>query len=102
PVGHPTASAPAQSTSKTTDTTTAPVQQDLGLITVEATPRQAEQLAHAMNSGGTITLTLNPPDFDVKDFKTPTEIVEAYNLFDQDLTYLHEVQHQVAAANSGK
>jgi hypothetical protein len=75
----------------------------MGLITVEATPRQAEQLAHAMNFGGTITISLNPPDFNVKDFKTPQEIVEAYNLFDQELPLLHQVQGQLeAAARSGK
>jgi len=104
-VGHTTASTPsAQPTgSKTTDTTAAPTQQDMGLITVEATPRQAEQLAHAMNFGGTITISLNPPDFNVKDFKTPQEIVEAYNLFDQELPLLHQVQGQLeAAARSGK
>jgi len=56
-----------------------------------------------MNFGGTITISLNPPDFNVKDFKTPQEIVEAYNLFDQELPLLHQVQGQLeAAARSGK
>jgi len=82
---------------ETTETTAAPVEQDLGLITVEATPRQAEQLAHAMNFGGIITLSLNPTDFDAKGFSTPQEIVEAINLFDQELSLYKDVQAQLAA-----
>jgi pilus assembly protein CpaB len=82
--------------SHTTDTTAAPTTTQKGLITVEVTPRQAEQIAQSM-AAGTITLTLNPPDFDAKDFKTPSEIVDAYNLFDQDLTYLHSLQGQIQA-----
>jgi pilus assembly protein CpaB len=100
-VGTTTTSTPASSNGNTTDTTAAPVQQQQGLITVEVTPRQAEQIAHAMNVG-TITLTLNPPDFDAKDFKTPQEIVEAYNLFDQQLTVLDQVEQQVASAQSAR
>jgi pilus assembly protein CpaB len=99
-VGTTTTSTPsANNDNGTTDTTAAPVQQQQGLITVEVTPRQAEQIAHAMNVG-TMTLTLNPPDFDAKDFKTPQEIVEAYNLFDQPLTVLDQVQQQVEAAQA--
>jgi pilus assembly protein CpaB len=97
-VGRTTASTPtpAPNTDGTTATTAAPEQQDVGLITVEATPRQAEQLAHAMNlQGGTITLTLNPPNFDGKGFQTPAEIVEAANLFDQDLATLRQVQDSI-------
>jgi hypothetical protein len=52
---------------------------------------------------GTISLTLNPPDFDVKDFKTPDEIVQAYNLFDQPLRYLDSLKGQIEAEqNAGK
>jgi Flp pilus assembly protein CpaB len=96
-VGRTTAStqtaAPQSTDGEPTESTTAPVvEQDLGLITVEATPRQAEQLAHAMNYGGVITLTLNPTDFDAKGFTTPEEIVDTYNLFDQDLAYLNRMQ----------
>jgi pilus assembly protein CpaB len=102
-VGTTTASAkPAASSTDggTTQATQAPTVEK-GLITVEATPRQAEQIAAAMN-GGTIMLTLNPPSFDVKDFKTPQEIVEAYNLFDQPLTYLDTVERQVEAAQAAQ
>jgi pilus assembly protein CpaB len=94
------ASKPAATTDGTTQATQAPTVEK-GLITVEATPRQAEQIATAMN-GGTIMLTLNPPSFDVKDFKTPQEIVEAYNLFDQPLTYLDTVERQVEAAQAAQ
>jgi pilus assembly protein CpaB len=85
----------------TPDATAAPVAIEQGLITVEATPRQAAQIAHAMNAG-TIMLTLNPPDFDAADFKTPQEIVEATNLFDQPLGYLESVMQQVRDANGGE
>jgi hypothetical protein len=47
---------------------------------------------------GVITVTLNPPNFDVKDFQTPQEIVEATNLFDQELQHLAAVQGQLAAS----
>jgi pilus assembly protein CpaB len=91
------ATTPNNTNGSTPDTT--PVASEHGLITVEATPRQALQISHAMNMG-TIMLSLNPPDFDVKDFKTPQEIVEAYNLFDQPLTFLGSVQQQIAAAQA--
>jgi pilus assembly protein CpaB len=62
----------------------------VGLITFEVTPRQAEQIAHATFSG-TIYLSLNAPGFDVSEFTTPEEIVEMVNLFDQPMTKLDEV-----------
>jgi pilus assembly protein CpaB len=96
-VGTTTASTPAAGSTAngTTATTAAPVQQ--GLITVEATPRQAEQITQAM-ANGQIMLTLNPPNFDAANFKTPAEIVDAYNLFDQPLQELASVQAQIDAA----
>jgi pilus assembly protein CpaB len=96
-VGSTTASA-GQSNGNGTTASTQATNQQQGLITVQVTPRQAEQVAHAMNYGGSITLTLNPPNFDPKDFKTPTEIVETYNLFDQPLSYLDSIASQVNAA----
>jgi pilus assembly protein CpaB len=96
-VGNTTASAnqsQPQGTNGATATTQAPAQSS-GIITVEVNPRQAEQIAHAENDGGTMTLTLNPPNFNAKDFKTPQEIVETYNLFDQPLTYAATVAQQV-------
>lgn len=100
-VGTTTVSAQPATNPDGTTATTQPQATEQGLITVEATPRQAEQIAHAMNVG-TIAITLNPPDFDAKDFKTPQEIVEAMNLFDQQLTYLGQVQAQVSAAQNNK
>jgi pilus assembly protein CpaB len=97
-VGNTTAGATqAPATNGTTPTTQAPAQ-NTGIITVEVSPRQAEQIAHAENIGGTMTLTLNPPSFAAKDFKTPQEIVETYNLFDQPLTYADSVAQQVNKA----
>ena len=49
------------------------------------TPRQAEQIVQATTIG-TVYLSLNPPGFNTRQFKTPEEIVEAINLFDQPLT----------------
>jgi pilus assembly protein CpaB len=98
-VGTTTVSSAAPANPDGTTESTQPANTETGLITVEATPRQAEQIAHAMNVG-TIALSLNPPDFDVKDFKTPQEIVEATNLFDQPLTYLDQVREQVRSATA--
>ncbi len=100
-VGSTTAGTTApQPTNGTTDTTAAPAAQQ-GLITVEATPRQAEQIAHAMNLG-TIMLSLNPPNFDPTNFKSPAEVVEAFNLFDQPLTFLQQVEQQINNAKPSK
>jgi pilus assembly protein CpaB len=97
-VGTTTTSTPAANTNNgTTATTAAPQDQQQGLITVEVTPRQAEQIAQAA-AAGQITLTLNPPNFDSAGFKTPQEIVEATNLFDQQLSQLSQVQAQINAA----
>jgi pilus assembly protein CpaB len=68
-----------------------------GLLTFEATPREAEQIIQAQTLG-TIYLTLNPPDFDVTAFQTPEEIVEQINLFNQPLTKLNRVIDQLAPA----
>jgi Flp pilus assembly protein CpaB len=98
-VGQTTTSTQTQqaqgSNGSTTATTQPPSQQQQGLITVEATPRQVEQIAHAMNYTGQMTLSLNPPGFNAKDFKSPQEIVETYNLFDQELTYAESVAAQL-------
>jgi pilus assembly protein CpaB len=65
-------------------TTTQPETQPASLITLEVTPRQAEQIVQATTIG-TMYLSLNPPGFDPQKFTTPEEIVEALNLFDQPL-----------------
>ena len=59
--------------------------QPSSLITVQVTPRQAEQIVQGTTLG-TVWLSLNPPDFDAGQFKNPTEIVDQINLFNQTLT----------------
>jgi pilus assembly protein CpaB len=70
--------------------TTQPQQQPASLITLQVTPRQAEQIVQGVETG-TIWLSLNPPDFKGGDFKNPTEIVDQFNLFNQQLG---EAQHR--------
>jgi len=71
--------------------------QETGLLTLEVTPRQALQIAHA-KAMGTIYLSLNPKDFEVEGFTTPEEVVEVVNLFDQPLTKAQEVLEQFGNA----
>jgi pilus assembly protein CpaB len=59
--------------------------QPSNLITVQVTPRQAEQIIQGTTLG-TVWLSLNPPGFDPGTFKSPTEIVDQINLFDQTLS----------------
>ncbi len=68
-----------------------------GLLTLEVNPRQAEQIAHA-NVAGTMYLSLNPDGFDAATFQNPEEIVEAINLFDQDLPRVREALELLAQA----
>lgn len=70
-------------TGGTTSTTTQ--NQPSSLITVQVTPRQAEQVIQGTTLG-TVWLSLNPPDFNPGQFKNPTEIVDEINLFNQTLT----------------
>jgi len=65
-------------------TTTAPQSQPSNLITLQVTPREAEQVVQATGIG-TVWLSLDPPDFSPGKFKNPTEIVDEINLFDQTL-----------------
>lgn len=69
-----------------------------GLVTLEVTPRQALQIAHAQSGQGQIYLTLNAPGFDPEDFTVPAEIVEATGYFDQDVAVLNAVREQARAA----
>lgn len=69
--------------------------QNVGLLTVEVTPRQAEQLAHVYAAGSPVYLTLNPTGFDPKKVQVPAEIVESFNLFDQPLDVLRQWQSSV-------
>lgn len=71
-----------------------------GLVTLEVTPRQAEQLAHA-SAIGSIYLSLNPAGVEGPAFGAVEEIVEAVNLFDQPLTKVQEVFAALDAASRG-
>lgn len=71
-----------------------------GLVTLEVTPRQAEQLAHA-SAVGSIYLSLNPAGVEAPAFESVEEIVEAVNLFDQPLTKVQEVFAALDAASRG-
>ena len=75
---------PTQTADDGTTPTTQPQAQPASLVTLQVTPRQAQQIVHAVETGS-IWLSLNPPDFKAGDFKNPAEIVESFNLFDQQL-----------------
>lgn len=62
-----------------------------GLITLEVTPRQAEQIAQGV-SLGSFYLTLDAPGLDPSKFTPPAEIVETWNLFDQHLAVLDQAR----------
>ena len=62
-----------------------------GLITIDVTPRQAEQIAQGV-SLGTFYLTLNAPGLDPSKFTPPAEIVSTWNLFDQNLAAVNELR----------
>jgi pilus assembly protein CpaB len=79
-------------------TTTQPQTQPASLITLEVTPRQAEQIVQATTIG-TMYLSLNPPGFDPTKFTTPEEIVEALNLFDQPLALVQSTLTTIAQNN---
>jgi pilus assembly protein CpaB len=89
----PGASAGTGTNGGTTSTTT-PQQQPASLITLEVTPRQAEQIVQATTLG-TVWLSLNPPGFNTSQFRTPQEIVEAVNLFDQPLALVDSTLAQI-------
>lgn len=71
----------------------APIDQagNIGLLTLEVTPRQALQIAHAFSTNAQLYLTLTPPGFDPDKFEIPQELVEATNLFDQRLAWFDQV-----------
>lgn len=64
----------------TTTTVPAPATQPATLITLQVTPREAEQIVQATNVGS-VYLSLDPPDFKPADFTSPPAIIGA-NLFD--------------------
>ena len=70
-------------------TTTVPQNQPASLITLQVSPREAEQIVQG-TTVGTVWLTLDPPDFTPGKFKNPTEIVDEINLFNQTLPELQK------------
>ncbi|MDQ1467739.1 MAG: pilus assembly protein CpaB [Actinomycetota bacterium] len=60
-----------------------------GLLTLDVTPRQAEQIAQGLSLGA-FYLTLDAPGLDPSKFAAPAEIVETWNLFDQHLSVVDE------------
>jgi Flp pilus assembly protein CpaB len=62
-----------------------------GLITLDVTPRQAEQLAQGLALGA-FYLTLDAPGVDPSKFTPPPEVVESWNLFDQHLSTVDELR----------
>jgi len=81
-VGDETATSQTASANGETPTTVA--NRRSGQITLEVTPRQALQIAHATEIGH-IYLTLMPSTFKAGDFKDVEEIAEAANFWDQSL-----------------
>lgn len=73
--------------------------ENAGLLTLQVTARQAEQLAHAKSNGAQIYVTLNAPGFDAEEFEIPAEIVEAVNWFDQELTTARQAMDAQRAAS---
>jgi Flp pilus assembly protein CpaB len=69
-----------------------------GLITLDVTPRQAQQIAQGL-AMGTFYLTLDAPGLDPSKFAPPSEIVETWNLFDQHLQVVDQLRY---AKNAGK
>ena len=82
-VGNTTAATQVAEANGSTPSTVAVAQQH-GLITLEVTPRQALQIAHATEIGK-IYLALMPSTFKPGDFKDVEEIAEAANFWDQGL-----------------
>ena len=62
-----------------------------GLITLDVTPRQAEQIAQGV-SFGSFYLTLDAPGVDPSKFTPPAEVVETWNLFDQPLVVVNQLR----------
>jgi pilus assembly protein CpaB len=73
------------------NSTSAQVSGNTGLLTLEVTPRQAEQIAQGI-ALGSFYLTLDAPGLDPSKFTAPAEIVETWNLFDQHLAVVDELR----------
>ena len=74
--------------------TTQPQNQPPSLITLQVTPREAEQIVQGQ-AEGSLYLSLNPPDFKPGTFQNPDEVVDAVNLFNQPLPVVQQVLNQI-------
>jgi pilus assembly protein CpaB len=70
---------------------TAATTANAGLITLDVTPRQAEQIAQG-TALGAFYLTLDAPGLDPSKFTPPAEVVGSWNLFDQRLAVVDELR----------
>lgn len=84
-----TTSGQAAGASNSSSSSSSTVSGNAGLITLDVTPRQAEQIAQGL-SVGAFYLTLDAPGLDPSKFTPPAEIVATWNLFDQHLAILDE------------
>jgi pilus assembly protein CpaB len=84
----------AAATSNGSTPTTQPQNQPPSLITLQVTPRQAEQIVQGQ-AQGSLYLSLNPPDFKPGQFQNPDEIVDTLNLFNQPLPVVQQVLGQI-------
>ena len=85
----PSAGNSAAQTAAGVTTTTQAQSQPSSLITLQVTPREAEQIVQATDVG-TVWLTLDPPDFSPGKFQNPSEIVDEINLFNQTMPELQK------------
>lgn len=90
-----TTSGQAAGASTQTSASTPAAGASTGLITLDVTPRQAEQIAQGV-ALGTFYLSLNAPGLDPSKFTPPAEIVGTWNLFDQNLAVVNEVRSSKA------
>jgi Flp pilus assembly protein CpaB len=84
----------AAATSDGSTPTTLPQNQPPSLITLQVTPREAEQIVQGQ-AEGSLYLSLNPPDFKPGNFQNPDEVVDAVNLFNQPLPMVQQVLNQI-------
>ena len=84
----------ASATNNGATPTTQPQNQPPSLITLQVTPREAEQIVQGQ-AEGSLYLSLNPPDFKPGAFQNPDEVVDTVNLFNQPLPVVQQVLNQI-------
>ena len=84
----------AAATGNDSTPSTQPQVQPPNLITLQVTPREAEQIVQGQAEGA-LYLSLNPPDFKPGQFQNPDEVVDTVNLFNQPLPVVQQVLGQL-------